>query len=312
MKNRCRFVCVAVSLLTLALLGTVGRVHGQETTPRVSHLGYQLSCSLTGHSVPCSPSCMACPPHAIDMFAVLDAAGRVQFSTSVPVGRAFTFVMGSEAKGRGHTLEQVTTSEAQSTSGTGSPLPPESYFFESTSKGLVLLVPPLISPCGGGIASTSNGPEPTCDLDYAYFRFQVELSINSVNHRIEFAPKQLFSVFPHRKNRVPWRLARPASIQFYSQHEPSSASSVIDLKAGQVVAFWQTDAAYLGKHIDAVAVISMWSPASMMKPVHSEPNGAETVDYDRGNVWLQVRANRRTGWIYGDKTFRAIGLARSN
>lgn len=255
---------------------------------------------------------MACSPHAIDRFAVLDAAGRAQFSTSAPVGRVFTFVMQSEIKGRLHTIEQITTSEAQPMSQIGHRFPPDSYLlFESTSTGLVPFIPPLTSPCGDGIAFGSNGPEPTCDFEYAYFRFQVELSINYRSHRIEFSPEQLFSVFPRRRNDSRWRLAHAASIELYTQHEPDSANSVIGLKTGQVVAFWETDAIYLRKDIDAVAVISMWAPMSM-KPAHRGPGDAETIDYDRNNIWLQVRVNRRKGWIYGDKSFRAIGLARRN
>lgn len=311
MKRWYRAVCIAVPLFSLVLVGILQRLHGQEASPRVSRLSYRLSCSLMGQPVACSASCMACAPHAIDKFEILNSAGKAQVSVSAPVGRTFTFVEESETKARLHTIEQVRTSEAQPISQTGNRLLPESYFFESTSAGLVPLVPPLTSPCGDGIAFSSGGPEPLCDFDYGYFRFSVQLSIDFDNHHIKFAPDQTFNVFPLHRKQTPWRVARPSAFNLYAAHRNDSPYSVIRLRTGDTAAFWQTDADVLRRRMDAIAVLSMWAPMSM-KPVLGASGGGETVDYDRRNVWLQVRAGRKTGWIYGDRSFHAIGLIRQN
>jgi hypothetical protein len=253
---------------------------------------YKLVCSQFGVAKDCEGDMVSGPP-AIDHFQVFDERGAVVFARNFPRQTfANVGVSGNGYPGR----PQFFTVEVQERTGpvANASTITYTYYFETTSSGLVPFTPAIS--CGrGGSTELANsdlwppsGIALACEFNADYFRFMVELEFDFHSHRIVLSKQNSVLPLGGYDLEPVFRPALSSPLMAYRDHDPTSSQERVNIIAG-----------------DAIRLLGAWTPISL-----HESGDISTVIYDRKNVWLQAEQEKRKFWLHGAESFQAIGLQK--
>ncbi len=254
---------------------------------------YKLTCTRSGSPSDCIGSALG--PAEVDRFEVRDEQGRVVVEKSVSGDQVFTNVGVSSTGYPDHPqLFAVSVQRQANTSGRASSIS-YTYYFHATPPGLAAFQPAALS-CGEGTEKMlgnldewpPGGMALGCQFDAGYFRFTSELEFDWDRHQIVPASTGGGVFLAGGSGDSPARAATVSTLRVYRNHDKNAAQFTIRLARGQ-----------------ATRLLAAWAPV-----VLRASGDVGIVSYDPDEVWLHVGLKNRTGWIRGDKSFRAIGLHR--